>query len=177
MEFRHLRYFIAVAEELNFTRAAERLHIAQPPLSRQIQQLEDEIGVQLLNRNRRKVMLTAEGETFLIEARKLVSDVEQALNMIRPSKQREAGQVRIGIAAGLGEKIAPVLSEYGRLYPRVEIQCNDVLSGFQNDALRERAIDVGFMRPPADSDHVVTEHLFDEPIVVLVARSIPLANA
>jgi DNA-binding transcriptional LysR family regulator len=176
VEFRHLRYFIAVAEELNFTRAAERLHIAQPPLSRQIQQLEEEIGVQLFSRDRRHVLLTGAGETFLVEARKLVSDLERALDTVRPAKDRGAGVVHVALAAGVGEKIAPVFTEYSRRFPHVDVQCNDILSAFQNEALRDRTIDVGFLRPPADSEHLTSEYLFDEQIVVLLPRSSPLAR-
>ena len=176
MEFRHLRYFIAVAEELNFTRAAERLHIAQPPLSRQIQQLEEEIGVQLFTRTRKSVVLTNAGQTFLLEARKLLSQAERALETIRPSKSRESGTVRVGIAAGLGEKIAAVFTDFGGRFPLISIQCNDILSSFQNEALRNRVIDVGFLRPPVDPRVLTSEHLFNEPILVLVSRSNPLSR-
>ena len=118
MELRHLRYFIAVAEELNFTRAARRLHIAQPPLSRQIQQLEEEIGAQLLSRDRRRVALTEAGQTFLVEARRLILQAEHAIELVRPSRKAICGLVRVGIGAGLGKEVANVLShhEIGRAH-------------------------------------------------------------
>jgi DNA-binding transcriptional LysR family regulator len=176
MEFRHLRYFIAVAEELNFTRAAERLHIAQPPLSRQIQQLEEEIGVQLLTRNRRRVVLTSAGQTFLVDARKLITQAEAAVNNIRPQGDRASGTVRVGLAAGLGEKISPSFTTFARKFPHVDVQCNDILSSLQNEALRDRVIDIGFLRPPIDPRYLTSEYLFDQPFTVLVARANPLSR-
>jgi DNA-binding transcriptional LysR family regulator len=176
MEFRHLRYFIAVAEELNFTRAAERLQIAQPALSRQIQQLEEEIRVPLFSRNRRQVVLTFAGETFLVEARKLVTEIERALDTVRPAAGCGAAAIRVALAAGVGEKIAPVFREFGIRFPLVDVQCNDILSTLQNEALRDRTIDVGFLRPPADSEHLTSEHLYSEPIMALMSKSNPLAK-
>jgi DNA-binding transcriptional LysR family regulator len=176
MEFRHLRYFIAVAEELNFTRAAQRLNIAQPPLSRQIQQLEEEIGVQLLARDRRHVVLTDAGQTFLLEARRLVTQVEHAIDIVRPSRQGETGVVRVGIGAGLGPRVVHVFNEHGKFFPGVKVECKDILSTRQNDALRDRSIDVGFLRPPVDSRHVASERLFNEPIMVLISKLNPLSK-
>jgi DNA-binding transcriptional LysR family regulator len=175
MEFRHVRYFITVAEELNFTRAAERLHIAQPPLSRQIQQLEEEIGTSLFARDRRRVQLTPAGQLFLQEARKLVAQLEHALAVVRSETRDHVGIVRVGIAASLGEKLARALAAHEKRFPLVEIAGKDIWSTLQNRALLERTIDVGFLRPPVDR-RLISEHLFYEPVRVLVARSNPLAK-
>ena len=97
MELRHVRYFIAVAECLNFSRAAEQLHIAQPPLSRQIRQLEEDLGVALFLRNKRRVALTKEGRVFLDEARKLVVQAGHAMEAARRAHKGESGIIRVGI--------------------------------------------------------------------------------
>jgi DNA-binding transcriptional LysR family regulator len=176
MEFRHLRYFIAVAEELNFTRAAERLNVSQPPLSRQIRQLEEEVGVQLFARDHRGVFLTPAGEIFLREARLLIVHIEQALDAVRPQKQVEAGIVRVGVGAGLGPTMATIFLEHARKFPNVDLQCKDILSSHQNHALRNKIIDVGFLRPPVETVNLMSEFLFHEPMMVLLKRASPLAR-
>jgi DNA-binding transcriptional LysR family regulator len=176
MELRHARYFIAVAEELNFTRAAERLHIAQPPLSRQIRQLEEEAGTPLLTRDRRRVVLTPAGQLFLEEARKLVTQADHALEVVRPGKLGDAGIVRVGIAASMGEKLAEVFAEHEKRFPLVEIRCKGIWSTLQNQALVDRTIDVGFLRPPVDRRRLSSEHMFYEPVMVLMAKTNPLAK-
>ncbi len=167
VELRHLRYFIAVAEALNFTKAAQRLHIAQPPLSRQIRQLEEEIGVQLLIRDRRRVELTDSGRVLLKEARILVAQTAHAVDAARCTKRGATGIVRIGMGLGLGEQVNRVLMEHARRFPAVEIQCEEIVSTHQNEALREHRIDVGFLRPPVDSVHLVSEAICEERFLVL----------
>ena len=145
MEFRHLRYFIAVAELGNISKAAQQLHIAQPPLSRQIRQLEEEIGVELLLRNKRGVELTNAGVVFLSRARRLIADADLASAEARNARNGVCGVVRIGIASGLGGVASRVMEVHRRRFPAVEIQCKDVFSTLQNEALRKRDVDVGFM--------------------------------
>ena len=176
MEFRHLRYFIAVAEELNFTRAAERLNVSQPPLSRQIRQLEEEVGVQLFARDHRGVFLTPSGEIFLREARLLIAQIERALEAVRPTKWEAAGIVRVGLATGLGAALAPIFADHAKRFPAVDIQCKDILSGHQSHALRNSVVDIGFLRPPIEPIHLISEFLFQESIMVLLPRSNPLAK-
>jgi DNA-binding transcriptional LysR family regulator len=176
VEFRHLRYFIAVAEELNFTRAAEKLNVSQPPLSRQIRQLEEEVGVQLFARDHRGVFLTPPGEIFLREARLLIAQVERALEAVRPSPKEEGGIVRVAVAAGLGVTLAPVFAAHEKRFPAVDIQCKDILSGHQSHALRNQVVDIGFMRPPVEPLHLISEFLFQEPIFVLLRKNSPLAK-
>ena len=176
MELRQLRYFVAVAEELNFTRAAARLQMAQPPLSRQIQKLEAEIGIQLFRRDRGKVSLTDAGHVLLEEASGVLAQAAHAIDSARRAHDGKTGLIRIGIAWGLGDKVSRVLGRHSRQFPNVEIECKDVASTPQNEALRLRTIDVGFMRPPIDSEHLVSERLFDEKFLVVLSISNPLAK-
>jgi len=105
MELRHLHYFIAVAEELNFSRAAARLHIAQPPLSKQIHDLEDDLGVQLFDRTQRPLQLTLAGRVFLDEARSAIASVDRAVNMVQRATRGEIGRLVIGFTSGLSSQL------------------------------------------------------------------------
>lgn len=176
MELRHLRYFIAVAETLNFSEAARRLNIAQPPLSRQIQQLEAELGARLFLRDRRRVALTDAGMVLLHEARMLVNQTLFTMDAVRRAQSGEYGLVRVGIASGLGKKIKHVLVKHARQFPDVDVRCKDILSTRQNDALAERQIDVGLLRPPVDRQRLVSELLFDEQFLVFLSKRHPLAR-
>lgn len=176
MELRHVRYFIAVAEYLNFSKAAQQLHIAQPPLSRQIRQLEEDLGVTLFLRNKRRVALTRAGQVFLDEARRLVVQAGHAMEAARHAQKGESGIVRIGIASGLGGVVSRAVFEHRRRLPAIEIECRDVFSSFQNEALRKGEIDIGFMRPPLDQLNLDCELLFEEEFVVVMRRTHPLAK-
>jgi DNA-binding transcriptional LysR family regulator len=176
MELRHLQSFVAVAEELNFTKAAKRLQIAQPPVSRHIRDLEAELGVQLFERSSSRVFLTDAGRCFLNEARVVLQHVAQAIEAARQAGGGWAGTVRLGIARGLGDTVSRIMNDYLRLAPRVEIDVRDVLSGFQSDALIERKIDVGFMRPPINPAQLVSAALFQEQFSVVLRKGSPLAK-
>lgn len=176
MELRHLRYFAAVAETLNFSKAAERLHIAQPPLSRQIKQLEDELGAALLIRDRRSVVLTDAGQIFLQEARGILNQSAHAMESVRRAVKGELGKLRVGIGSGMGRAVNRVLFEHVKLYPGVEAECQDILSSLQNAALVEREIDVGFLRPPIDSENLASQRLFEEPFFVYLPKGHALAR-
>jgi len=176
MEFRHLQSFIAVAEELSFTRAALRLHIAQSPLSRRIRQLEEELGLRLFVRDRRTVTLTDAGRLLLDQARILTAQSLHFFDTARRASKGEAGIIRIGIALGTGEKINLALVEHARRFPAVEIQCKDIVSTRQNEALREFQIDVGFLRPPIDHANLRSETVFQEKFVALIPAASPLAR-
>jgi DNA-binding transcriptional LysR family regulator len=126
VELRHVRYFLAVAEHLNFSKAARQLHIAQPPLSRQIEQLEADLGVVLFLRNKRHVELTRAGQVFLDEARKLVVQAGHAAEAARHAQKGESGGVRIGIASGLGGVAGRTVAEHCRRFPATNIECKDV---------------------------------------------------
>lgn len=176
MELRHIRYFIAVAEHLNISKAAKHLHIAQPPLSRQIRQLEEDVGVTLLVRSKKGVELTKAGQAFLEQARKLVVQVGHATEVARHAQKGESGVVRIGIASGLGGVVSKVVFEHRKRLPTVEIECKDIFSNFQNEALRDGEIDVGFLRPPVDQVNLNCELLFEEEFVVVLPGTHRLAN-
>ena len=176
MELRQLRYFVAVAEELNFTKAARRMQIAQPPLSRQIRDLELEIGVRLFERNSARVFLTDAGSRFLNEAHAVLRNAARAIEVARQAKTGESGTVRVGIAKGLGEVVSRVIGRHLRLFPGVEIDVQDIASGFQSEALITGRIDVGFLRPPIDDTKLSSEPLFSERFSVVLPRSNPLAK-
>ncbi|MGB0034367.1 MAG: LysR substrate-binding domain-containing protein [Candidatus Acidiferrales bacterium] len=176
MELRHVRYFIAVAEYRNFSRAAEQLHIAQPPLSRQIRQLEDDLGVTLFVRNKRRVELTKAGHAFLEEGRKLIAQAAHAGEAARHAQKGETGFFRIGIASGLGGMVSKVVCEHRRLMPAIDIECKDVFSTFQNEALHKGEIDVGFLRPPVDQVNLNCELIFEEEFEVVLPRTHRLAK-
>lgn len=148
MELRHLRYFVAVAEELNFTRAAERLHIGQPPLSMQIRDLESEIGVTLFTRNRRKVELTEAGLRFLEHARAILDRSREAAEEARRAARGEVGQLRVGFTSSLPftTTLSELLYRYRRRYPQVALQLREMFSIEQFEALAAGRIDVGFVR-------------------------------
>lgn len=176
MELRHVRYFLAVAEHLNFSKAAQRLHIAQPPLSRQIRQLEEQLGVDLFLRNKRHVQLTKAGHAFLEEARKLIVQAGHAAEVARHAQKGESGIVRIGIASGLGGTVVKMVAEHGIRFPAINIECKDVFSTHQNEILRKGEIDVGFLRPPVDQVNLNCEFLMEEEFVVVLPRSHRLAT-
>ncbi len=176
MELRHFYSFVAVAEELNFTKAAKRLQIAQPPVTRHIRDLEAELGVQLFERNSSRVFLTDAGRSFLNEARVVLQHVSQAMEAARQTGSGWAGTVRLGIARGLGDAVSRIMNDYLRLAPRVEIDVRDIPSGFQCDALVDRKIDVGFMRPPINSAQLVSAALFQEQFSVVLRKDSPLAK-
>src|SRR5216684_1223059 len=126
MELRHLRYFVAVAEHRNFHRAAEHLHMAQPPLSQQIQDLERELGVQLFDRTRRQIEVTVAGQVFLEDATRILSQVEQAEKRVKRASKGELGQLTIGYTSFLQCPLFPlILHQYHMQYPNVEIVLRD----------------------------------------------------
>jgi DNA-binding transcriptional LysR family regulator len=176
MELRQLRYFIAVAENLSFSKAAQQLHITVPPLSRQIRQLEEEFDVRLFDRDRKHVALSDAGRLLLREAKCLVSQAGRVTDSVRMAKFGSAGLVRIGVGPALGERVGRVLIEHAKQYPAVEVQCRDILSCAQYQSLLEGEIDVAFLRPCVDFVELSSELLFEEPMVVYLSKAHPLAK-
>jgi DNA-binding transcriptional LysR family regulator len=149
MELRHLRYFVAVAEELSFRRAAEHLHIAQPPLSAQIKSLEEELGVKLLERTTRSVSLTHAGRVFLEEARAVLAASTQAEQRARDAQHGLAGTLRVGIIAPVaGAWLAGILRRFRQKFPGVQLSLFDLTSTEQLRRLHEQELDAGLLRPP-----------------------------
>ncbi len=175
MELRQLRYFIAVAEHLSYSKAARELHVSVSPLSRQVRQLEEEFGVRLFLRDRRRVELTGAGRMFLEDAKGLVNHTAEVSGRLRMAQKGETGAVRVGVALHLGDKVGAVVAEHARLHPEVDVQCRCIFSTLQNAALREGNIDVGFMRPPVDAG-LASELLYEERLIALVGRTNSLAK-
>jgi DNA-binding transcriptional LysR family regulator len=177
MELRHLRYFVAVAEELNFSRAAQRLHIAQPALSNQIKALENELGVQLLERTRRIVRLTEPGRILLADARPLLAGAQTAELHARGAQKGETGTIHIGyVLTAANERLASVIKAFRQSYPGVDPDLAQLATGAQIAGLKNRRLDVGFVRPPVHASELETEVVGEEKMVLAVASSDPLAR-
>ncbi|HKA87004.1 MAG TPA: LysR family transcriptional regulator [Haliangiales bacterium] len=177
MELRHIRYFVTLAEELHFGRAAARVHIAQPSLSRQIRDLEAELGLRLFDRNRRRVSLTPAGAAFLDESRLLLARIEDAVTAARRAARGELGRLRIAYvpAAALGGLPEIVRSFRARL-PGVEVQLEDMPPARQIEALHAGRVDVGFARGPVTDAELATEVVFEEPLLAALPSGHPLGR-
>lgn len=177
MDLRHLRYFIAVAEELNIGRAAARLHISQPPLTRQIQQLEEELGARLFNRTPRGVELTEAGQLFLEEARNIRSVVEQATERTQRAGQGKLGRLDVAIfGSAILDAIPKVLLAFRSNYPEVKVVLHTMTKAEQIEALRQRRISVGFNRMLAPQDDIDVQPVMVERLLLAVPTSNPLAQ-
>jgi DNA-binding transcriptional LysR family regulator len=177
MELRHLRYFVAVAEELHFGRAARRLNLAQPPLSQQIRGLEGELGVRLFMRTSRKVELTEAGRLFLEQARLVLAQAEKAHHTMRAAHRGEAGRITIGFVTSAVYTLVPtILREFNRGRPGVEIRCFEMNSNEQKAALQERRIQVGFNRTPLADATLHVETLAKERLVLALPADHPRAR-
>ena len=148
MELRHLRYFLAVAEELHFGRAAARLHISQPPLSQQIRRLEKELQAPLFHRTKRHVELTNAGRVFLGEARAIVAQAEHAAGTVQRASRGEIGQLLVGCALWADFlNGAKIIRLFARRHPDVEVELRDLTAPEQISALEAGRIHVGILRP------------------------------
>ncbi|MBV9389305.1 MAG: LysR family transcriptional regulator [Chroococcidiopsidaceae cyanobacterium CP_BM_ER_R8_30] len=178
MELRHLHYFIAVAEELHFSRAAARLHIAQPPLSQQIQNLEAELGVKLFERTKRQVQLTAAGQLFLEHSYQVLAQIEQAVQSAQRVGRGEVGQLVIGFVGGATYGIFPdILRTFRTRFPEVELVLYELTTIQQIQALRERRIEVGFgVRPLVEDSTLQFERIVQEPLMLVLPQIHPLAS-
>src|SRR5579862_890406 len=180
MELRHLRYFVAVAEELNFTRAAERLGIAQPGLSLQMRQLEKEMGTPLLVRRTRGVDLTNAGKLLLEEARIILKRIEQAKIGVRRRGRGQTGRINIGSAGAtyFHPLIPAIVREYRLHYPGVVMFPQASVTSLLVARLCAGQIDIAFIRPPnQDDERLAIEPLVDEPGVIALPRAHPLSRS
>jgi DNA-binding transcriptional LysR family regulator len=176
MDLRHLRAFVAVAESRSFSKAARKLHVAQPPLSRQIKQLEEEIGVDLFRRTGQGVDLTREGVLLLSQARTVLLEAAGFLTMAGATKTGVMNTVKVGMAWGLWDVINRVRMHLADRDPSLEIDGADLPSSSQYDALRQKQICVGLLRHVFDDPGVQCESLFQERFVVILCDRHPLAK-
>ena len=178
MELRHLRAFLAVAEELHFGRAASRLRIAQPALSQQIRQLEQDVGAVLLERTTRQVRLTGTGATFVDHARRVLDDVERARESVRLTECGERGRIRVGVTGAITWRLLPrVARTYRERYPLVRMELHPaVFSGAQISALHDGRIDVGFLRAPVPSGPLASRVIVNECLVAVLPAGHPLSH-
>jgi DNA-binding transcriptional LysR family regulator len=177
MELRHLRYFVTLAEELHFGRAAERLHIAQPPLSQQIRQLETELGFELFHRTKRSVKITEPGQVFLGEVQQILKQLEQAIQMGRQTSRGEMGQLIVGFVSSSAYNILPtILRTFRNSVPGVSLELHELTTHEQLQWLRDGRIDVGFVRSPIEDDIFSFEVIFAESLVVALPETHLLAK-
>lgn len=157
MELRHLKYFVTVAEELHFGRAAARLQMTQPPLSKQIRELEEEMGVQLFKRTKRHVELTTAGAFFLPEARQVITQLDQAIETAQRAERGELGRLVIGFVGSATYNILPeLIREYRKKFPDVSIALHELSTPDQVRELTADRIDVGLLHPPIGSSLIDT---------------------
>lgn len=178
VELRHLRAFVAVAETLNFTRAAERLHIAQPSLSYTIRQLEGYTDLVLFQRSTRGTVLTEEGVAFLVEAREVLDRFGLAVERSRQIAMGKAGRLRVGYLIGAAVDFVPaILREFAARYPDVRVELTEYDFGSPNVGLDSSSTDVAIVRPPIDADvDVISTPLLSEPVVACMHVDHPLAR-
>jgi DNA-binding transcriptional LysR family regulator len=177
MELRHLTYFVAVAEELHFGRAAARVGIAQPPLSQQIRRLEEELGVQLFQRSHRRVSLTGAGRVLLEEARRTLEQARRAVLATQRAGRGEEGRLAIGFISSAPYSVLPeILRKYHQRYPDVQLSLHELATDAQVRSLNEQRLDVGLVRPPGDLDDLEVLPLLREPLVVALPRGHRLSH-
>jgi DNA-binding transcriptional LysR family regulator len=176
MELRHLRYFIAVAEEQNISRAAERLHLSQPPLTRQIQLLEQKVGTRLFDRSSTGVALTAAGRFFLEDARLILAMVTQAEERARSAGLGQIGRIDIAVFGSvMFDDLPQLLARFRDTHPRVEVVLHTLNKGDQIEALRQHRITIGFNRLTSNFTDIATTRLKAERLVIALHHSHPLA--
>lgn len=183
IDLKQLRYFLAVAEEKSFSRAAERLHISQPPLSQQIMKLESELGVKLFARTTRTFELTVAGKALMSEASDLLGKMRMTIDTIRQIDRGEVGRLRVGIVgSAMWGPIPSLLEEFQTKYPRVTWTLHELGPTLQYEALRAKQVDVGFWREPKlDEDDLRQDNLrqelcFREDVCVAINEHHPLAK-
>ncbi|WP_299409938.1 LysR family transcriptional regulator [uncultured Roseobacter sp.] len=175
LSIKQLTYFLAVAEELHFGRAAERLDIAQPPLSRQIKQLETDIGAILFNRGRSAITLTQAGERLLERSKSILTQLEDTHLEVRRLGQGAEGRLRIGFVGSATYGILPnIIKSYRANYPQVNLSLIPMNNAGLHRALVSRELDIAFARPALKDSEFVTRPLIEEPLIAAVPDTHPL---
>jgi DNA-binding transcriptional LysR family regulator len=177
IDLRHLRYFLAVAEELHFGRAAERLHMAQPPLSQQIRRLEEEIGYPLFLRSSRSVKLMPAGKALMDRARRTLRKIEEDLEAVRSVARGEVGVLKVGfVGSAMLTSLPSILKRYRRLYSGVQLHLNEFHTSQLIDALRDGSVDVALARDAGSATDLRVEPAFVETFVAIVPIKHSLAR-
>jgi DNA-binding transcriptional LysR family regulator len=177
VELKHLTSFIAVADRLSFIRAAEHLHLSQPALSGQIQKLEEELGVQLLFRDRRSVSLTDAGAVFLDEARATLARAQRAASRTRRAALGQLGHLRIGFVSSAALELVPgIVVEFRKKFPGVTLDLLNLRTSSQIKRLTTDTLDIGFVRLPLSDDRLKTAIIDREPFVVVLPKEHRLAR-
>lgn len=175
-EVRQLRYFMAVAEELHFGRAAKRLHMAQPPLSQQIRRLEEIVGYPLFLRTSRAVRLTPPGELLLVRTRQILSKINNDLESVRAVARGETGTLNLGfVGSAMLTKLPSVLNHYRKLYPKVDLKLKEYYTARLIEALLNGEVDVGLLRDGGAHDELTMESVLFEPYLCVLPKKHPLA--
>ena len=182
MELRHLRYFIEIARELHFAKAAEKLKLTQPALSRQIAALEQELGVELFNRsNKWKIELTEAGSMFLLEAEKILQETRRATHLVQSAAKGGYGRLAIGAISSTIEspEFSQALQEMRQRYPNLLLEVFDATSGGLPDMVRQHSLDIAFLRPLpelAGDETLIYEHLWNDKLVAAIPHDHPLVH-
>jgi DNA-binding transcriptional LysR family regulator len=177
MDFKQLRYFITVAEEQHFGRAAAKLHLSQPPLSMKIKQLEQDLGVRLLERTTRSVTLTDAGHAFLLKAKRILQDLEHAKRSAQQTALGMEGRLELGfVSSATLSVLPPALKLFRERYPAVELEISELTSSAQLEAIRSGSLRAGIIRLPLRSSEVRIDTVYEEPLVVAIPAQHPLAN-
>lgn len=177
MELKHLTSFVVVADQLSFVRAANQLHISQPALTGQIQKLEEELGVQLLARNKRSVRLTEVGRIFLVEARATLERARQAADRAKKAARGEVGRLRISFVSSAALEIVPgIVIEFRKQYPEVTLDLMNLQTVSQVHELLENTVDIGFLRLPLANDELDITVIHREGLVVIMHKAHPFAK-
>lgn len=177
IEFRHLAYFVCVAEELHFSRAADRLGMAQAPLSQQIKQLEDRLGTKLFQRTTRRVKLTPAGEIFLQHALEILGGIDRAVTQTRSTGDENSGSIVVsGVHIAMSHVIPPIIATFRKKYPRVTVDVLPVGTADQLELLLSGEVHVSFTRLTNPTRSIRMEHLLTEGLVAVLPKEHRLAH-
>ncbi|MDQ0589985.1 LysR family transcriptional regulator [Variovorax paradoxus] len=177
LELRHLRYFVAIAEELNFRKAAERVHIDQTPLSRSIRDLEGKLGVRLLDRSARKLALTPAGEKLLHHARHLFVRLERIRSVVRKTDSQYRPPLRVGVADGIAQpRLTECISAWRTFHPDAPLELAEMSAAELLGALKREEVDVGFSFGLPDDETIAHEEAWSYPLVAILQADHPLSG-
>lgn len=175
LDIRKMRYFITVAEELNFSRAAERLRMAQPPLSKEIRKLEEELGVQLFYRTKRKVELTNAGKIFLDGVQQILFQVDQTIRETQLANEGKIGQLTVGFVDST-EIVIEILKNFRERFPKIQLVLHEMTTEQQITALHEKQLQIGFFRTKQNNGILASEICSEETLKLALPQNHPLAS-